>query len=77
MVCNKTLYLKNGELIFFGPTKDALKLYDVDAEKISENGNSSSESEVESSKKSQKVNFSRVTILKNDILLDQYDNSDR
>jgi lipopolysaccharide transport system ATP-binding protein len=77
MVCNKTLYLKNGELIFFGPTKDALKLYDDDAEKISKNGISSSKYEVESSKKSQNVNISRVTILKNDILLDQYDNSDR
>ena len=68
MICNKVLYLKNGEVDFYGPTKEALVKFEQDIEsKCDEDSEPNDES---TSGKGKKVRFQEIVLKKNDLSID-------
>tara|TARA_B100002019_G_scaffold27764_1_gene21647 strand:- start:6489 stop:7709 length:1221 start_codon:yes stop_codon:yes gene_type:complete len=77
MVCNKTLYLKQGKLSFFGYTKDALVKYENDLEQNPKDLENKHELDSISKEKRNSVGFRKVTLMKNDIPLVDLDDQSR
>ena len=77
MVCNKTLYLKQGKLSFFGYTKDALVKYENDLEQNPKDLENKHELDSISKEKRKKFGFRKVTLMKNDIPLVDLDDQSR
>ena len=68
MICNKVLYLKNGAVDFYGPTKEALVKFEQDIEsKCDEDSEPNDES---TSGKGKKVRFQEIVLKKNDLSID-------
>lgn len=77
MVCNKTLYLKQGKVSYFGSTKDALVKYENDLEHDSKDLENNYEHDSNKKKKRNSVGFRKVTLFKNDISLFDLDDQAR
>lgn len=77
MVCNKTLYLKNGILMFFGPTKDALVKYENDLNQTVDCLQANEKDNSNSTEKSETVRFKKVIIEKNDTPLSELTEKER
>ena len=77
MICNKTLYLKNGEVNFFGPTKDALVKYDIDVDKLAGPEKEKNSERIKDINANKKAKFDRVILKKNDVSLDLLSEKDK
>ena len=77
MVCNKSLYLKDGKIRFFGPTKDALVKYDNDLEQAKDLPESKPYTNKNLDEKHSTVKLLKVIILKNEIVLDTLEDGNK